>query len=141
LPAAPTASNSCAWRKPPLGRLGSVGLARCGLLGEPGGKVIPTDCRLLLPCPRPWRSRPCLDLAIAQDEHVRDLLLLREADLVLHPVRGLVDLDPHSTGTQNLSQTRGRLVVAIGDRDDDGLNRRAPERERAREVLRDDTDE
>ena len=31
--------------------------------------------------------RECLDLAIAEHQHVRDLLLLGGADLVLHPIR------------------------------------------------------
>ena len=47
---------------------------------------------LLLAGPGPRGRRPSLDLAVAQHEHVRDLLLLGRTDLVLHPVRRVVDL-------------------------------------------------
>ena len=42
---------------------------------------------------------------------------------------------------QHAGQLVGGLVVAVGDRDDDRLHRRAPERERAREVLGEHADE
>ncbi len=51
------------------------------------GEHFPRLGRLLLAGPRPWRGRAGLDLAVAEDDHVRDLLLLGGPDLVLHPVR------------------------------------------------------
>ena len=59
-----------------------------------------------------------------------------------------IRLSESSTSTNRTPAARssaasslGRLDVAVGDRDDDGLDRRAPQRERAREVLREDADE
>jgi hypothetical protein len=60
------------------------GLARSGLLGQLRGKLFPTDWRQLLPSPRAWRRLTTLNLAIAEHEHVRHLLLLGEPNLVLH---------------------------------------------------------
>ena len=54
------------------------------------------SARELLSSPRAWRGRARLDFAIAQHEHVRHLLLLRQSDLVLHPARGVVDLDANA---------------------------------------------
>ena len=52
-----------------------------------------------------------------------------------------VDLDPQAARAQDAGQLLGRLDVAVGDRDDDGLDRRQPQRERAGEVLDEDADE
>ena len=58
-----------------------------------------------------------------------------------------IRFDESSTSTRrprrakHAGQLVGGLDVAVGDRDHDGLDRRAPERERAREVLDEHADE
>ena len=58
-----------------------------------------------------------------------------------------IRFDEPSTSTrrprvaEHARQLRGRVDVAIGDRDDDRLDRREPERERAGEMLDEDPDE
>ena len=93
---------------------GSFRTTRSGLLGKPRGQLIPADGLLLLPCPRPWRGRPRLDLAIAEHEHVGHLLFLRSPDLVLHPVRGAIDLDAQPARAKYACQRLRRLERFIG---------------------------
>jgi hypothetical protein len=71
---------------------------------QPIGQLVPALGWQLLACPRPRRGRARLDLAIAEHEHVGHLLLLRQADLVLHPVRRVVDLDAQATVAQQVGQ-------------------------------------
>ena len=96
---------------------------------------------LLLAGPGPRRRRSGLDLAVAQHDHVRDLLLLGRPDLVLHPVRRVVDLHAQAAGSKQRRELVGGLDVPVGDRDDRRLDRRQPERERPAEVLDQDADE
>src|SRR3990170_1366709 len=84
----------------------SVGPARPGLRGEAGGEVFPAFRRLLLAGAGARRCRPGLDLAIAEHDHVRDLLLLRETDLVLHASVRAVDVHPKPASTHD----RGELT-------------------------------
>src|SRR6266545_2381358 len=75
------------------------------------------------------------DVGVTRDRHERDLLLLRRADLLLHPLVGLVDLGPDPGRPQPRHEIVqvGRVVVA--DRDADRLDRREPGRERPGVVL------
>ena len=85
--------------------------------------------------------RASLDLAIAENEHVRDLLFLGLPDLVLHPVVRVVDLDPEPARGEDRGQLAAGLHMPIGDRDDDRLDRGQPERERPGVMLDEDADE
>src|SRR4029079_40745 len=76
------------------------------LVRKPVREGVPRLRLLLLAGARPGRRRPGVDLAVAQHDHVRDLLLLGEPDLVLHPVRRPVDLDPQAATAQDA----GKLV-------------------------------
>jgi hypothetical protein len=114
---------------------------RSRLLGQARDEVVPADTVLLLARSVPDRHRPGFDLAIAEYQHVGDLLLLGQADLVLHPAVGVVHLDPELLGPQERLELAGALDVTVRDRDDHGLHRRAPDRERAGEMLHQDADE
>src|SRR5262249_56173990 len=77
---------------------------------------------------------PRRDVVVPRQQHVRHLLPLRVADLLLHPVGAVVDLHPDPV----LAQPGGDLLqvgdVRVGDRDPDRLDRRQPRRGRARVV-------
>src|SRR6266550_5285433 len=108
---------------------------------KPIGEGLPSLGGLLLPGPRPGRRGARFDLPIAEHEHVWDLLLLGRPDLVLHPIRRPVDLDPQVPRPQYVGQLRGRLEMPIGDGDDNRLDRCEPQRKGPREVLDEDADE
>src|SRR3954454_17466452 len=98
-----------------------------GLRGQPIRQRLPRFGGLLLPRPGPRRRGPGLDLAVPEDDHVGHLLLLGGPDLVLHPVRRFVDVDAQPSAAEELGQISRRVAVPVGDRDDDGLDRREPQ--------------
>ena len=64
------------------------------------------------------------------------------ADLLLHPVVGVVDLGPDARGRAAARMTSSQVVAErVGDRDADHLHRRQPGRERAGVVLGQHPDE
>ena len=73
--------------------------------------------------------------SFAGDHHERHLLQLGVADLLLHPVVGVVDLDPQPLGPHPLRDVVQVVVVPLGDRDGLDLHRGEPGRERAGVVL------
>src|SRR5512140_1893782 len=115
--------------------------ARGGLLGETGGEVIPGDALLLASVAPAHRGGASLDLAVAQDDHHRHLLLLGEPDLVLHPAVGPVDVDAKPATSQEGRELVRGITVPVGDRDQGNLDGRDPERESAPEMLDQDADE
>src|SRR5438093_467825 len=66
---------------------------------DPGDGVVDGHTVLLLAAAVAEGHRPLLQVAVAGDHHERDLLELRVADLLLHPVIGVVDLDPDPLAT------------------------------------------
>src|SRR5262252_1687071 len=87
------------------------------------------------------RHGAVLDLAIADYQHVRNLLQLRLADLEVDLLLPLVELDAEPRRLHLVAHERRVLQMAIGDRQHDRLDRRQPQRERARVVLDQDRDE
>ena len=82
-----------------------------------------------------------LGLAVADDQHVGDLLQLRLADLISNLLLALVELGPQP-GRRQRSPHRPRVVeVPVGNRQHDALHRRQPQRERAGVVLDQERDE
>ncbi len=57
-----------------------------GTCREGGGEGLPAGCGLLGAIAPTGRGTASLDLLIAHDQHERDLLLLGQANLVLHAV-------------------------------------------------------
>src|SRR6266853_4302263 len=114
------------WRQP----RGSGDHPAARFSGQPIGEGLPRLGWLLLAGARPRRRGSGFDLAVAENQHVRDLLLLGRPDLVLHPVRAVVDLDPETAPAEDAGELVGCLDVPVGDRDDHGLDGSEPERER-----------
>ena len=89
--------------------------------------------------PSPWRRTATvalLRLAVADDEHVGDLAQLGLADLAPDRLGAVVELGAQAGRAQRVATTsRAAVVVAVGDRQHDRLDRREPERELARVVL------
>src|SRR5450756_1725961 len=122
-------------------RVATLGSSSRGLLGQTVDEGGPGHAVLLLPCPIADGDRSSLDLAVTQDEHVRNLLLLSQPDLVLHAAIRAVDLHPKPARLDQLRQLVCAGGMAIRDRDDDHLDGRTPDREGAGEVLDHDSDE
>ena len=80
-------------------------------------------------------------LPVADHQHVGDLLQLGLANLVVHLFLAVVELDPEPAPRAVGADLPGVVQVPIGNRQDDRLHRRQPERERAGEVLDQDGDE
>src|SRR6266567_5640729 len=74
--------------------------------------------------PVPERDGTGGHVVVARDRHERDLLLLRGTDLLLHPLVGLVDLDPDALGAQPVGEVAQVTGVVVADRDADHLYRR-----------------
>ena len=93
--------------------------------------------------PPGFGRRPCrlCRLAVANHQHVWDLLQLGFANLISDLLLPLVELDPEP-GRRQAVPDRPRVVgVAVGDRQDGHLHRRQPERERSGVVLDQQRDE
>src|SRR5689334_8316084 len=86
-------------------------------------------------------DRARLGLAIPDDEHVGHLLELGVADLAPHRLGASVDLRAHGRRRQLADNALGRLVVAVGDREYERLDRRQPDGQLAGVVLEQDADE
>src|SRR3954452_17240830 len=82
-----------------------------------------------------------LGLAVADDQHVGHLAQLAVADLAPDRLRAVVDLGADAGRDQPVAHLRGRLVVAVGDRQHERLDRRQPDRELAGVVLEQNADE
>src|ERR1044071_5527822 len=80
-------------------------------------------------------------LAVAADEHERNLLQLRVPDLRADLVAARVGLDPQSHFAESACYVFRVLVDAVGDRQHRHLHRREPEGERARVLLDEDAEE
>src|SRR5438045_993725 len=80
-------------------------------------------------------------LAIPDPQHIRDLLQLRFADLIVDLLLAGVELRPEPRGRQPFLHRRPVGRMPVGNRQDDRLERRQPEREGARVVLDQDRDE
>ena len=80
-------------------------------------------------------------LAVPDDQHVGHLLELGLANLVVDLLLALVDLRPAGRPPPAPLHLPGVVDVAVGNRQDDGLERRHPEWEGAGEVLDQDGDE
>ncbi len=93
----------------------------------------------LSPAPRSRTETRALGrLALADDEHVGDLAQLGVADLAPDRLGAVVELAAQAGRRQRSRTARGRLVLAVGDRQDDRLDRREPSRQLAAEVLEQD---
>src|SRR5204863_7937978 len=66
-------------------------------------------------------------LAVADHEHVRHLLELSLPNLISDLFLALVDLDAHPSRSQPIANRRGIGEVAIGYRENNGLDGRQPE--------------
>src|SRR5450759_1738573 len=122
-------------------RVATLGSSSRGLLGQTVDEGGPGHAVLLLPCPIADGDRSSLDLAVTQDEHVLNLLLLSQPDLVLHAAIRAVDLHPKPARLDQLRQLVCAGGMAIRYRDDHHLDGRTPDREGAGEVLDHDSDE
>src|SRR5579885_28716 len=80
-------------------------------------------------------------LAVAADEHERNLLQLRVAYLRADLVAARVDLDAQARLAQVSRDLFGVIVHAVGDRQHRDLHRREPHRKRARLLLDEDAEE
>src|SRR5579875_3462166 len=78
---------------------------------------------------------PLGGLGFPDDQNVRDLLGLPEANLVSELLVRRVDLDAEAAVAQRIPDDPGILELMLGDRDDDGLHRSEPGREVPAEVL------
>src|SRR5712692_4253907 len=74
-------------------------------------------------------------LAIAGDQHEGDLLELGVADLGADLLAAIVELGAQAGRPQIVAHGASVVAGAIGDRKDDGLDRRQPERERSGVML------
>src|SRR3954452_20297955 len=102
---------------------------------HPGDRILDRDAVVLITVAVAERDRAVLDVTVAGDHHERDLLQLRVADLLLHPVVGLVDLDPDTTLAEAARHLGQVLDVALGHRDAHHLDRGQPGWERTRVML------
>ena len=82
-----------------------------------------------------------LGFALAHDQHVGNLLQLRLADLESDLLATLVDLGAQAGGSQRRGDFAGVRVLIVGDRQDGGLHRCQPQRERPGVVLDQDAEE
>src|SRR3954454_19485022 len=87
------------------------------------------------------RHRTGLHVTLTGDEHERHLLLLRVQNLLLHPVVGVVDLDPHTFGLQAFGEAVQVVDVVGPDGDAHHLYRREPRGEGTGVVLGQDAEE
>src|SRR5450756_99650 len=122
-------------------RVATLGSSSRGLLGQTVDEGGPGHAVLLLPCPITDGDRSSLDLAVTQDEHVRNLLLLSQPDLVLHAAIRAVDLHPKPARLDQLCQLVCAGGMAIRNRDDHHLDGCTPDREGPGKVLDQDPDE
>ena len=99
------------------------------------------DCAEVFPAALAERDGMAIDFLIAEDEHIRNFLALRVADLRVHAVRTSVDMHPQPGIAQLGGDFISGLDMAIGDRDDFGLDRGEPGGERAGVVLDQDAEE
>ncbi len=106
-----------------------------------GGEGLPAGCRLLGTIAPTGRGPTSLNLLIANHQHERHLLLLGQANLVLHTVGGVIDADANARGTQYSGTSRHGFKVPVGNRDNHHLLWGQPEREGAGVVLNQDADE
>src|SRR5881628_1864854 len=98
------------------------------------GTLVPT-------APLAQAHRPGRCFLLSHDEHVRDLLELRIADLGTELFVAFVDFDPES-GRAHLTRDVVRVIhELLRERQNAGLDRGEPYRERAGEMLDDDADE
>ena len=86
-------------------------------------------------------TAPLGRLAIAHHQHVGDLLQLGLANLVVDLLLSVVDLRLQAAPGQGGRDLAGIVQMAVGDGQDDGLDRRQPQWEGAGEVLDQDGDE
>ena len=85
---------------------------------------------------------PACRLALADDQHVRDLAQLGLADLARRPTRVRSSSSPRRPAArERVAAPPRRVVLAVGDRQHDRLHRREPGRQLAVEVLEQDADE
>ena len=113
--------------------------------GDPGGDlldgVVHRDAVALRAVAVAEGDRAGLGVGGTGEQHERDLLLAGGADLLLHAVVGVVDLDPDARGAQLLRDVHQVGHLLVGDRDADHLHRCEPGRERAGVVLGEDAEE
>src|SRR6185369_5986074 len=91
---------------------GSVGPTSSRFGRQTSGQLVPAEGllgRILRRAAAPEGGRPGFDLAVPEDQHVRDLLLVGEPDLVLHAAVGVVDLDPQALAPEHRGQLAARL--------------------------------
>jgi hypothetical protein len=107
--------------------LGLLTLSVPGQRQEPGDRAGP----LVAARPRTHRDGALRSLAVADHEHVGDLLELGLPDLISNLFLPLVDLDPEPLGRQASAHLDRSIEVPLGDGQHHGLDRREPERDRA----------
>ena len=119
-------------------RISRLAARRADFGGQPVGEGLPALRRLLLALPGSAASAVRASISRSPRTSMYGTFCSWAApDLVLHPVRRVVDLDAQAARRAGrAASSRGRLEVAIGDRDDDRLDRGEPERERARRSAR-----
>src|SRR4051794_35536481 len=95
----------------------------------------------LLFAPTAAHGEALVRLAVAVDDHERDLLDLGAADALAYRLRRLAHLDAVAAGDESLRKRARGLEVRLAHRQDPDLDRREPEREGPRVVLDEDADE
>ena len=84
------------------------------------------DCAEVFPAALAERDGMAIDFLIAEDEHIRNFLALGVADLRVHAVRTSVDMHSQPGIAQLGGNFISSLDMAIGDRDDFGLDSASP---------------
>jgi hypothetical protein len=80
-------------------------------------------------------------LAIPYHQHVGNLLQLRLPDLISNLFLAVVEIGPETGCPQPVANRCSIVEMAVGNGQKNGLNRRQPERERARVMLDQDGNE
>src|SRR5688500_2856442 len=110
-------------------------------LDDPLDRVVDRNAVVLVAASVSERNRTSFDVLVADDDHERNFLRLRVADLLLHALVGMVDLDADAPRLQLGGDVVEVVGVALGHRDADHLNRGEPRWERPGVVLDEHTDE
>src|SRR5690348_12324393 len=87
-------------------------LARRVARRQAGSELVEWHALLLLPGAQPRRDGARLLVAVADDHHHRHALLLRVAQLGLHPLRAVVDLGAQPRGGEHVAHLAGVFDMA-----------------------------
>src|SRR5271166_3340902 len=110
------------------------------LVLDRGQKLIDALSSLIGVLTVPDRHGAIFGFAVAQHEHVGNLLQLCVADFEIDLLAAVVELGANAGVLESIEDFRGVFDVAVGDWQNDGLHRSEPNRERARVALDQDSE-